>query len=319
MPRISVIVAVYKAENYLCRCIDSLLAQTFGDFEILLIDDGSPDQSGDICDEYARKNSRIRVFHKENGGVSSARQCGIDNAQGEYTIHVDPDDWVESTMLEDLFKKAMAEESDMVFCDFYKEYKDKTEYVNCKPVTLCTQQILTDLLLYKFPGTLCNKLIRLACYIENNIRLPEGLNYAEDWTTTIRLVKKIRKISYVPKAYYHYDQNANPASLTKSYSLEVYYQNKLRLGIIWDEIAPYVSSKVYNIQVINVAYEAFYKNVLSPSEYHVEFGPEIKRLLWNDASLKMKFCTVLSALGLKLIVYRLYCILKNIMRSKKCL
>lgn len=82
-PKISVIVPVYKAENYLHRCVDSLLAQTFEDFEILLVDDGSPDASGSICDEYAQKDHRIRVFHKENGGVSSARQCGIDHAQGE--------------------------------------------------------------------------------------------------------------------------------------------------------------------------------------------------------------------------------------------
>ncbi len=102
-PAVSVIVPVYKAENYLCHCVDSLLAQTFPDFEILLIDDGSPDHSGDICDEYARKDSRVRVFHKENEGVSSTRQCGIDNAKGEYTIHADPDDWVEPDMLDELY------------------------------------------------------------------------------------------------------------------------------------------------------------------------------------------------------------------------
>ena len=87
-PSISVIIPVYKAEKYLHRCIDSLLAQTFTDFEILLIDDGSPDRSGEICDEYAAKDSRIRVIHKENGGVSSARQCGIDNAQEIGRAHV---------------------------------------------------------------------------------------------------------------------------------------------------------------------------------------------------------------------------------------
>lgn len=119
-PAVSVIVPVYKAENYLCHCVDSLLAQTFPDFEILLIDDGSPDHSGDICDEYARKDSRVRVFHKENEGVSSTRQCGIDNAKGEYTIHADPDDWVEPDMLEELYKKAKEEDADVVICDFMR-------------------------------------------------------------------------------------------------------------------------------------------------------------------------------------------------------
>ena len=82
-PVISIITPVYKAEKYMRRCIDSLLAQTFTDFELILVDDGSPDNSGAICDEYASKDPRVKVIHKENGGVSSARQCGIDNATGE--------------------------------------------------------------------------------------------------------------------------------------------------------------------------------------------------------------------------------------------
>ena len=94
MPNISVIVPVYNTEQYLPRCIDSILAQTFTDFELLLIDDGSKDNSGKICDEYAAKDSRVRVFHKENGGVSSARNLGLDQAQGEWITFVDSDDWV---------------------------------------------------------------------------------------------------------------------------------------------------------------------------------------------------------------------------------
>ena len=92
---VSVIVPVYKAERWLHRCVDSILAQTMDDFELLLIDDGSPDRSGEICDEYVAKDSRVRVFHKENGGVSSARNMGLDNAQGEWISFVDADDWVE--------------------------------------------------------------------------------------------------------------------------------------------------------------------------------------------------------------------------------
>lgn len=119
MPKVSIIVPVYKAEKYINRCIDSILAQTYTDWELLLVDDGSPDRSGEICDEYAKKDSRIRVFHKENGGVSSARQMGQDKASGEYTIHADPDDWMEPTMLEELYAKAKEDDADMVLCDFY--------------------------------------------------------------------------------------------------------------------------------------------------------------------------------------------------------
>ena len=104
MPKISVIVPVYNTEKYLHRCIDSILAQTFTDFELLLIDDGSKDNSGAICDEYAAKDSRVRVFHKENGGVSSARNLGLDNVRGEWVTFVDSDDWVEKEYIE-LFVK----------------------------------------------------------------------------------------------------------------------------------------------------------------------------------------------------------------------
>lgn len=100
-PKISVIVPVYKAEKYLHKCVDSLLAQTFTDFEILLVDDGSPDKSGEICDEYAEKDSRIRVFHKENGGVSAARNLGLNNSGGNYVAFVDSDDWVAPDYLKD--------------------------------------------------------------------------------------------------------------------------------------------------------------------------------------------------------------------------
>ena len=113
-PLISIIVPVYNAEKTLQRCIHSLQCQTFTDFEILLIDDGSLDYSGQICDEYSAKDRRIRVIHKRyNKGVSSARQTGIDIAQGKYTIHVDPDDWVEPTMLEELYQKAVEHNADM--------------------------------------------------------------------------------------------------------------------------------------------------------------------------------------------------------------
>ena len=106
-PKISVIVPVYKVGQYLPRCIDSILAQTFTDFELLLIDDGSPDNSGKICDEYAKKDERIRVFHKENGGVSSARNFGLDNARGEWVAFVDSDDWIDRDYISEAIEYLM--------------------------------------------------------------------------------------------------------------------------------------------------------------------------------------------------------------------
>ena len=139
---VSIIVPVYKAEAYLHRCVDSILAQTFTNWELLLIDDGSPDRSGAICDEYASKDARIRVFHKENGGVSSARQKGQDEARGEYTIHADHDDWVEPTMLEELYKKAKADDADMVICDYYMNDGKNQTYITQKPSNLDSNTVL---------------------------------------------------------------------------------------------------------------------------------------------------------------------------------
>ena len=105
MPKVSIIVPVYNTEEYLSECIESILDQSFTDFELLLINDGSIDKSGKICDEYAKKDSRIVVIHKENGGVSSARNKGIEIAQGEWISFIDADDWITPLYLSDLIRK----------------------------------------------------------------------------------------------------------------------------------------------------------------------------------------------------------------------
>ena len=112
--QLSIIVPVYNVENTLSRCLDSILRQTFKDYELLLIDDGSTDKSGLICDEYADKDKRIRVFHKINGGASSARNVGLDNAQGKYIGFVDSDDWVVADMYEYLIARLESTKSDVV-------------------------------------------------------------------------------------------------------------------------------------------------------------------------------------------------------------
>ena len=118
---VSIIVPVYKAEKYIHQCIDSLLTQTYRNIEVILVDDGSPDHCGKICDEYAAKDCRVKVIHQQNGGVSVARQTGIDHATGEYSIHADPDDWVELNMIEELVAKAVSDNADMVICDYISE------------------------------------------------------------------------------------------------------------------------------------------------------------------------------------------------------
>ena len=113
-PKSSVIVPVYNVEIYLPRCIDSILSQSFTDFELILVDDGSPDNCGKICDEYALKDSRVRVFHKSNGGVSSARNLGLDNVRGEWVTFIDSDDYVEVDYLKELIDAQQKNQVDYV-------------------------------------------------------------------------------------------------------------------------------------------------------------------------------------------------------------
>ncbi len=117
-PFLSIIVPVYNVESYLAECLNSILAQTFTDFEVLLIDDGSTDGSSALCDEYAGMDSRIRCFHKENGGHMSARQEGFRNARGTYTAFVDSDDWIAPAMYEQMCGAAIKYDADVVCCNY---------------------------------------------------------------------------------------------------------------------------------------------------------------------------------------------------------
>lgn len=225
-PKISIIVPVYKAEKYIHRCIDSLLAQTFKNFELLLIDDGSPDSSGKICDEYAHIDSRVRVFHKENGGVSSARQNGTDNAIGEYIIHIDSDDWVEKNMLKDLYQKAITDNADMVICDYYIDYANKSIQVKQAPTALDHKTVLKELFI-NLHGSCCNKLIKSTFYKDCCIKFPENMHLCEDLYVIASILKHNMKIAYIPSAYYHYIQDNNQNSLTKAVNSSYEYDKFL--------------------------------------------------------------------------------------------
>lgn len=227
-PAVSVIVPVYKAEAYLHRCVDSILTQTFTDFELLLIDDGSPDRSGMICDEYAIKDTRVRVFHKENGGVSSARQLGLDKALGEYVIHADPDDWVEPDMLEELYNEAKKENADMVICDYFNEYRNgKQYYVRQLLPSLDSQAVLQQLLSMKLHGSCWNKLVRRTCFINWSIRFPESIHIWEDLWVNCLLCNHDIHISYLNKALYHYDRVINSESIVRRIK-KCYVEDQIR-------------------------------------------------------------------------------------------
>lgn len=240
-PLVSVVVPVYQAESYLSRCLDSILTQTFTDFEVVLVDDGSKDNSGEICNLYAGKDTRFHVIHKKNEGVSIARQTGLDAAKGEYVIHADPDDWVEPDWLEILFNKIEEEKADIVICDFERIFVNtKKRYVQC-PTSLQNDDILEDILNGKIWGSCWNKLVRRACFKKYGVKFHPEMNLWEDLYVTCLLTVRGAKVTYVPKVLYHYDTTVNANSIVMHLK-ESHIQSNM---IFVDTLSPILSSSRY--------------------------------------------------------------------------
>lgn len=205
---ISVIVPVYNVEPYLRKCLDSILAQTYRDLEILVIDDGSKDESGAICDEYAEKDNRIRVFHTENKGLSCARNLGLDNAKGDWIGFVDSDDWIEPDMYEALMRKAEETGVDIVECGVLTEYATRTIKYSAINATVSSTEALNALIKGSIRTQVWNKIYRSSLF--NNIRFPDGQAY-EDISTTYKLLVSAKVTGIVPFAY-HYIQRESGIS-----------------------------------------------------------------------------------------------------------
>lgn len=198
---ISIIVPVYNAEQYLHRCIDSILTQSYINFELLLVDDGSPDNCGAICDEYATQDSRVRVLHKENGGVSSARNLGLDNAKGEWITFVDSDDWVESEFLEKMMATADAE---LVVGGNVRpsgELKQATD-------KLYDTASMADFLEEHLNGSLLRapwgKLLRYSIIEHYHIRFDEHIRFGEDTIFIYKYLCQCQVVSTISSCGYHY-------------------------------------------------------------------------------------------------------------------
>lgn len=214
--RISVIIPIYNAETSLSKCIKSVLSQTYTDIEIILIDDGSTDKSGDICDKFALKDDRIKVIHKTNGGVSSARNAGLNIAQGEWIVFVDSDDWCEEDYLSDFFNtKDILRASDIVLQGRMNESKGIVK--NCTVLkdsmyTNIAEGILENQLL-KFGAPYC-KLYSASLIKKHNIRFPEDYSYGEDTTFFLMNLTYVDRIISIGKCNYHY-VDAESGSLSK--------------------------------------------------------------------------------------------------------
>ena len=245
MPEISVVVPVYKAEAYISRCIDSILSQTFSDFELILVDDGSPDRSGAICDEYARKDPRIQVIHKQNGGVSSARNAGLDVAQGKWITFVDSDDYVLETFLEDLYDirfDVIITGHVIVNADsqsYYYQKLQSSSHTNIDSETI-------EMLLKRNGNTwlylMTSHLFKKSIIKDHNIRFQEGINYREDSLFMVDYFIHCDSVSLKDKCNYVY-MRRNHGSLSTAYNISF-----LQAYCKTDNIIAKKMSKRYNME-----------------------------------------------------------------------
>ena len=202
MSTVSIIVPVYKVEDYIRECLDSILAQTYPYFELILVDDGSPDNCGRICDDYAKGDNRIKVVHKVNGGISSARNAGLEVAKGEWIMHVDGDDWIEPDMIESLIEAAQITGADMVIGDFVK-YGPSAGYNKLPTWSSDKKKSMTNYIAYVMT-TIWGSIAKRSLYADHSLKSPDGISYCEDFHLIVRLCHFANKIVNVHRPFYHY-------------------------------------------------------------------------------------------------------------------
>lgn len=230
MAKVSIIVPIYNVEKYLDRCVQSLINQTLRDIEIILVDDESPDNCPKMCDEYAKKDNRIKVIHKKNGGLGFARNSGLKVATGEYVAFVDSDDFVDTRMYEILIDVASEKRADIVYCGFY-EYKNeqekslRQEVVNAKTYKdIECQEVLHGMLspcdakgrITKYEMSVWHGIYRRDIFLDYSVSFCSERQFiSEDIIFHIDFIRHCKSIAFIPAAYYYYC--LNETSLSKKY------------------------------------------------------------------------------------------------------
>lgn len=263
MSLVSVIIPVYNAEKSLSKCIDSIINQTYRTIEILLINDGSTDNSSNICDCYGYKDARIKVIHLKNKGVANARNTGIDVAKGKYIQFVDSDDWLEEDAIEEALKAIELNKADMVIFGFirhltpqnYSEYKLSDSFLN----TLKKEEIfkkLGSLINNEMFNSVWNKLYKRAIIVDKDIRFNVDYQNGEDFMFNMDYIKHINSISICKKCLYHY--NNTQQSLSKSLSLKKFLSIKSAYDIYRMELQ---NNNFYNKESSKLYEQYYLKNI----------------------------------------------------------
>lgn len=319
----SIIVPVYKAEEYLKECVDSVLGQTYTDIELLLIDDGSPDNSGRLCDEFAEKDSRVKVFHKENGGTHTARNLGIEKSAGEYLMFMDPDDWLDLDTVELLAKRIEQEDPDVVRFNFVKEFakgsvKKKNTFLK---ETVYRQEELDEIrrqsvgLVFEemrhpenlnFLASVCFNAYRKSTVVDNGISFYSirELGTFSDGLFNIEFYLHCNSFLFIDKDFYHY-RKTNAGSATSNYREGFLEKQELLFSKIRELIA---ESGVENIELAYNNRVAIGTMELCLNALRSDLGcfkkyKEIKRILKNKTQRDALKTFDISYLTLKWKIY----------------
>ncbi len=225
---LSIIIPVYNTGDFLHKCISSVLSQTLSDFELILVNDGSTDNSGQILDEYAKKDNRIKVIHKENQGVSAARNDGIKEACGEYIGFIDSDDWIECSMYEKLYSLAKENDAEIVMCDTVSVFENKPtkpDTINqLKEGVLLKKQDISPALLLEMAGSACRCIYKTDLIKKNSILFPVGIKLSEDRIFNILSFGFSNNIYYIKTAFYK-------RYMREGSAVNKYYENKLQMAL----------------------------------------------------------------------------------------
>lgn len=248
--KITVIIPCFGVESFIRQCAESLMKQTLQDVEFLFVNDCSKDKSMERLDavlrKYPERTNQIKILeHRENRGLPAARNTGLKVAVGEYVFHCDGDDWIEPTMLEEMYNEAKKKDADIVWCDYYESYKEHEVYKK-EPGGSCADEAVRNMLSRTMQYNVWNKLVRRSLYIDNKIVFPEGRSMGED-LTMIKLFAMADKICYLPKAYYHYVK-WNTGAMTQVFNQKKlnelkeniedlsYFLNNTRPGVLCNEM-----------------------------------------------------------------------------------
>lgn len=232
-PKVSVIVPVFNVEQYIERCAISLFEQTLQEMEYIFVDDASPDNSISILksciEKYPNRKEQIKIVtHETNKGLPTARNTGVKISSGQYVIHCDSDDWVERDMYQVLYEEASRRNCDVVWSDFFMEFKDNT--IEWKAVSL-KNDISSQIKAYLSYGwnVVWNMLVRREIYFLNNLQSYDGYGFGEDYALTIRVLCFAQKCGYIPRPLYHYNR-ANQSSMVNSFIMEDKARDEIALN-----------------------------------------------------------------------------------------